>query len=43
VWPTRYRYMWKIEELHRKYGMSESLALFRNVMTTSLIPQLECH
>ncbi|KAG8169495.1 hypothetical protein KVR01_000240 [Diaporthe batatas] len=20
VWPTRYRYMWKIEELHRKYG-----------------------
>lgn len=20
VWPTRYRYMWKIQELHRKYG-----------------------
>lgn len=23
VWPTRYRYMWKIEELHRKYGESQ--------------------
>lgn len=20
VWPNRYRYMWKIEELHKKYG-----------------------
>lgn len=20
VWPIRYQYMWKIEELHRKYG-----------------------
>jgi len=20
VWPTRYQYMWKIEELHSKYG-----------------------
>jgi hypothetical protein len=24
VWPRKYRYMWKIDELHKKYGEFES-------------------